>query len=79
MATAAATAVLDVLMPHVADEGLTAGLVAESAQAVHSSLAAAGASSDEALEAGRRVSAEIARWMPSGRGLYLRRKRRIRR
>ena len=79
VAAVAATAVLDVLMPHVAHDGLAADLVAEAAQAVHSSLAAAGASSDEALEAGRRVSAEIARWMPRGRGLHVRRKRWIRR
>ena len=79
VAAVAATAVLDVLMPHVADDELAAGLVAEAAQAVHSSLAAAGASSEEALEAGRRVSAEVARWMPRGQGLYVRRKRWIRR
>lgn len=79
VAAVAAAAVLDVLMPHVADDGLAAGLVAEAAQAVRSSLAAAGASSEEALEAGRRVSAEVARWMPRGRGLYVRRKRWIRR
>jgi SOS-response transcriptional repressor LexA len=78
MAAVAATAVLDVLMPHVAPDGVAAELVAEAAQAVHSSLAAAGASSEEALEAGRRVSAEVARWMPRGRGLYVRRKRWIR-
>jgi len=75
VAVVAATAVLDVLMPHVADDGRSAGLVEQAAQAVHSALAAAGASSEEALEAGRRVSAEIARWMPPGRGLYVRRKR----
>jgi len=79
VAVVAATAVLDVLMPHVAYDGLAAGLVAEAAQAVHSSLAAAGASSEEALEAGRRVNAEVARWMPRGQGLYVRRKRWIRR
>ncbi len=79
VAAAAATAVLDVLMPHVADDGLAAGLVAEAAQAVYSSLAAAGASNEEALEAGHRVSAEVARWMPRGRGMYVRRKRWIRR
>jgi len=66
VAVVAATAVLDVLMPHVAYDGLAAGLVAEAAQAAHSSLAAVGASGEEALEAGRRVSAEVARWMPSG-------------
>lgn len=78
VAALAATAVLDVLMPHVADDE-AARLVAEAARAVRSSLAAAGASSEEALEAGRRVSAEVARWMPRGRGLYLRRKRWTRR
>ncbi len=79
VAVVTATAMLDVLMPHVADAERAAGLVAEAAQAVHSSLAAAGASSEEASEAGRRVSAEVARWMPRGRGLYVRRKRWIRR
>jgi SOS-response transcriptional repressor LexA len=79
VASEAAKAVLDVLMPHVADAGLAAGLVVEAAQAVQTSLAAAGASSDEAQEAGRRVSAEVARWMLPGRGLYLRRKRWLRR
>lgn len=79
VAVVAATAVLDVLMPHVAYDGRAAGLVAEAAEAVRSSLEEAGASSDEALEAGRRVSAEVARWMPRGRGLYVRRKRWIRR
>src|SRR6266545_7452290 len=79
VAAVVATAVLDVLMPHVADDGLAAGLVAEAAQAVHSSLAAAGASGEEALEAGRRVNAEVARWMPRGRGLHVRRKRWTRR
>lgn len=74
VAAAAATAVLDVLMPHVDDDGLAPGLVEEAAQAVYSSLTAAGASSDEALEAGRRIRAEVARWMPRGRGLYVRRK-----
>jgi hypothetical protein len=64
-------------MPHIAeDDGPGgAGLVVEAAQAVHSSLAAAGASNEEALEAGRRVNAELARWMPPGRGVYVRRKR----
>ena len=79
VAVMAATSVLDVLMPHIADEELAAGLVSEAAQALRSSLAAAGASSEEALEAGRRVSAEVARWIPRGRGLYIRRKRWIRR
>jgi len=79
VAVVAATAVLDVLMPHLADDGRSAGMVEQAAQAVHSSLAAAGAGSEEALEAGRRISAEVARWMPLGRGLYVRRKRWIRR
>jgi SOS-response transcriptional repressor LexA len=61
VAVVAATAVLDVLMPHVAGNGLSTELVEQAAQAVHSSLAAAGASSETALEAGRRVSAEVAR------------------
>jgi repressor LexA len=74
VAVMAATSVLDVLMPHVASEERAAGLVAEAAQALRSSLAASGASSEEALEAGRRLSAEIARWMPGGRGVYVRRK-----
>lgn len=75
LAVVAATAVLDVLMPQVTDETLAAGLVTEAARAVHSSLAEAGTSSEEALEAGRRVNAEIARWMRGGRGLYVPRKR----
>jgi SOS-response transcriptional repressor LexA len=76
VACVAATAVLDVLMPHFDDgDALAAGLVSEAAQAVHSSLVAAGASSEEALEVYRRVCAEVARWMPGVRGLYLRRKR----
>jgi hypothetical protein len=80
LAAMAATAVLDVLMPHVAnDDGLGARLVAEAAQAVRSSLTAAGASSEEALEASRRINAEVARWMPGGRGINIRRKRWIRR
>jgi LexA DNA binding domain. len=79
VAATAATAVLDVLMPHVADDGLAAGLVAEAALAVHMSLAAAGVSGAEALEAGHRVGAEVARWMPHGQGLHIRRKRWMRR
>lgn len=76
VAVMAATAVLDVVMPRVVvDDGQGAGLVSEAAQALHSSLAAAGASSEDALEAGRRVTAEVARWMPGGKGLYVRRKR----
>jgi repressor LexA len=76
VAVMAATAVLDALMPHVAFDEPAAGLAAAVAQAVHSSLAAAGTSSDEALEAGRRVSDEVARWMLRCRGVYARRKRR---
>jgi LexA DNA binding domain. len=79
VATAAATAVLDVLMPHVADDGLAASLVAKAALAVHLSLAAAGVSSEEALGSGNRIHAEVARWMPHGQVLYVRRRRRIRR
>ncbi len=79
VAVAAATSVLDALMPHVADEEWVALRVQDAAQALRSSLAALGASSEEALEAGRRVSAEVARWMPRGRGLYSRRKRWTRR
>jgi hypothetical protein len=75
VAAAAVTAVLDVLMPHVVYYGQAARLVAGAAQAVHSSLTAAGASDEEALEAYRRVSAEVARWMPDGRGLRVPRKR----
>lgn len=75
----AATAVLDALMPHLANEELTEGLaaelVAEAPRAVRSSLENAGTSREEALEAGRRLSAEVARWMPGGRGLYVHRKR----
>lgn len=78
-AVAAALAVLDVLMPHLASDERAARLVAEAAETVHSSLAAAGASSEEALEAGRRVSAEVARWMPGGRGVLIPRKRWLRR
>lgn len=68
VAVMAATAVLDALMPHVAFDGPAEGLAAAVAQTVHSSLAAAGASSDEATEAGRRVSDEVALWMLRGRG-----------
>lgn len=76
VAVVAATAVLDVLMPRVvADDGEGAQLVCEAAQALHSSLAAAGMSPEDALDAGRRVNAEVARWMPGGRGLVVRRKR----
>ncbi len=76
VAAVAATAVLDALMPHVAFDEPAAGLAAEAAQAVHSSLIAAGASSEEALEAGRRVSDEVALWMLRGRGVNARPKRR---
>lgn len=78
-AVAAALAVLDVLMPHLAGDELAARLVVEAAEAVHSSLSAAGTSSEEALEACRRVSAEVARWMPGGRGMIVPRKRWIKR
>ncbi len=74
VAAKAATAVLDVLMPHVVYDGQTARLVVEAAQAIHSSLTAAGESDEEALEAARRVSAEVARWMRDGRGLRVPRK-----
>ena len=73
VAMVGATAVLDVLMPHVADDE-QAALVVKAAQALRSSLAAAGASSEEALEAGRRLGAEVARWMPNGRGVIIPRK-----
>lgn len=79
VAVMAATSVLDVLMPHVADEEQAAALVIEAAQALRSSLAAAGASKEEALEAGRRLGAEVARWMPRGQGLRIPRKRWVRR
>jgi hypothetical protein len=79
VAVTAATAVLDVLMPHVVYDGQTARLVMEAAQAVHSSLVAAGASDEERLEAYRRVNAEVARWMPDGRGLHVPQKRWTRR
>lgn len=79
VAATAATAVLDVLIPHVVDDGQTARLVVEAAEAVHSSLTAAGASHEEALEAFRRVQAEVARWMPDGRVLHIQRKRWTRR
>jgi hypothetical protein len=75
VAAAAVTAVLDVLMPHVVDDGQTARLVEEAAQAVDSSLAAAGASDKEALEAARRVGAEVALRMPRVRGRHVRQKR----
>jgi len=76
VAALTATAVLDVLMPHVVFDGRTTGLAAAVAQTVHSSLAAAGASSGEAMEAGRRVSDEVALWVLRCRGVYARRKRR---
>jgi len=79
VAAVAAIAVLDVLMPHVVYDGPPARLVSEAGQAVRSSLAAAGASDEEAQDAYRRVGAEVARWMPDGRGLHVRRKRWIRR
>jgi hypothetical protein len=79
VAVVAATAVLDLLMPQVTDKTLAAGLVIEAAQDVRSSLEDAGMSSEESLEAGRRVSANVARWMPGGRGLYIPRKRWTRR
>jgi hypothetical protein len=75
VAVVAARAVLDVLMPQVADDALAAELVHEAAQAVRSLLAEAGMSGEEALEAGRRLNAEVARWMPGGRGLYVHRRR----
>jgi hypothetical protein len=75
VAAAAVTAVLDVLMPHVVDDGQTARLVVEAAQAVYSSLVAAGASDEEAMEAARRISAEVALWMPRVRGRHVRQKR----
>ncbi len=78
-AAVAAKAVLDVLMPHVTCDGEAAALVVDAAQSVRSSLAAAGASSEEALEVARLVNAEVARWMPDGRGLIVRRKRWTRR
>ncbi len=76
VAVMAARAVLDTLMPHVDFDGRTGGLAAAVAQAVHSSLQAAGASSDEALEAGRRISDEVARWVLRGRSVDARPKRR---
>lgn len=78
-ASLAAKAILDVLMPHVTYDGDAAVLVADAAQAVHSSLSRAGASSEEATEAARLVHAEVARWMPDGQGLRIPRKRWIRR
>jgi repressor LexA len=75
VAVLAVTAVLNAMMPHVAFDESPAGLAAAAAQAVHSSLAAAGVSSEEALEAGRRVKAEVALWMLRSRSVPVRRKR----
>jgi hypothetical protein len=75
VAVTAATAVLDVIMPHVVYDGETARLVVEAAQSVHSSLVASGASDEETLEAARRISAEVALWMPRVRGRHVRQKR----
>jgi hypothetical protein len=74
VAAVSATAVLDVLMPHVSYDGPPTRLVTEIAQAIHSSLVAARTGSDEASEATRRVSAEVALWLPRVRGMYVRRK-----
>jgi SOS-response transcriptional repressor LexA len=76
VAGVAATAVLDMLMPHVVFDEMTAGLVAEATQAIRSSLEAAGASNEEAQEAGSRVGVEVAHWMRRSLGVYVRRKRR---
>ena len=79
VAVAAARAVLDVLMPHVAYDGEAAVLVADAAQAVQSSLAEAGVSTVNSLEASRLVHAEMARWMPDGQSIRIPRMRWIRR
>ncbi len=74
-AVAAASAVLDVLMPRLQPELDKSELVLQAAVAVEKSLARAGASREEGQQALRRVPAEAARWQPEGRGISVPRRR----
>ena len=78
LAVVAATAVIDVLMPHF-DAEKAGGAVMKAANALRSVLVKAGLADVQAVEVTRRVAAEAARWQPDGRGTYVRLRRWVRR
>lgn len=75
---AAATAVLDVLLPRLALGQDADRWVLEAAAAVRASLAAIGLSNEQTQRVAARVAAEAARWQPGGRGTFVRRRRWVR-
>ncbi len=72
LAVATATAVIDVLMPHL-EADKASGLIVAAANAVRSVLVEAGLADVQAVEVANRVTAETARWQADGRGTYVRR------
>jgi repressor LexA len=78
IAVVAATAVIDVVMPHLDAENAP-GAVMEAASALRLVLVKSGLADDQAIEVARRVAAEAARWQVDGRGVQVRRRRWVRR
>jgi len=70
-AAAAAIAALDVLMPRLEDNRDAPRIVLETARASAASLIQMGASAEDVEEVVRRVTAEVARWMPDGKGIRI--------
>lgn len=79
VAFAVAVSVVDVFMDGLGSVADASGLVQKAAGAVYDSLLKAGITKEEAQNVARRVVAEAARCQPDGRGIYVRRRRWIRR
>ena len=73
--TAAVVAVLDVLMPQVQGHPDAPQMLMEAARAAGTALSIAGISEADTQEVVQRLRAEIARWMPEGRGIRVSRRR----
>lgn len=78
-AAAAAIAALDVLMPRLEDNSDAPRVVLEVARASAASLIQMGASAEEVEEVVRRLTAEVARWMPDGKAIRIVKRRWMRR
>ena len=75
LAVAAATAVLDAVMPQLIEVGVTdsiaIGVVVEAAKGVRDVLLRSGVTDDDAEAAGRQVSSQAARWRSHDRGVSI--------
>ena len=75
LAVAAATAVLDAVMPRLIEMEVTdriaAGVIVEAAKGVQEVLLRSGAGPDDAEAAARQISSQVARWRPHGRGVSI--------